>query len=77
MRRKNVVKSLIDAAEAAFFAGIEIHNKPRIPYRYPTSTMLIINAWELSLKAYIYKYINKKLIYTENGHTRAIQNGVI
>ncbi len=77
MRRKNVVKSLIDAAEAAFFAGIEIHNKPRIPYRYPTSTMLIINAWELSLKAYIYKYINKKLIYTENGHTITFSKSLV
>ncbi len=77
MRRKNVVKSLIDAAEAAFFAGIEIHNKPRIPYRYPTSTMLIINAWELSLKAYIYKYINKKLIYTENGHTITFSKALV
>ena len=62
-RKKNVVKSLLDSAEAAFFAAIEIHNKPRIPYRYATSTMLIINAWELVLKAFIYKYIQKKDIY--------------
>ena len=48
-RKKNVAKSLIDSAESAIFAGIEIHNKPRIPYRYPTATLLIINAWELAL----------------------------
>lgn len=42
-RKKNVVKSLIDSAESAIFAGIEIHNKPRIPYRYPTATLLVIN----------------------------------
>ena len=68
-RKKNVVKSLIDSAESAIFAGIEIHNKPRIPYRYPTATLLIINAWELALKAYVYKYIGKKLIYTDKNHT--------
>lgn len=68
-RKKNVVKGLIDSAEAAFFAGIEIHNKPKIPYRYPTATLLIINAWELALKAYIYKYINKKQIFVDKNHT--------
>ena len=68
-RKKNVVKSLIDSAESAIFAGIEIHNKPRIPYRYPTATLLVINAWELALKAYIYKYIGKKLIFTDKNHT--------
>lgn len=68
-RKKNVAKSLIDSAESAIFAGIEIHNKPRIPYRYPTATLLIINAWELALKAYVYKYIGKKKIYEEKNHT--------
>ena len=68
-RKKNVVKSLIDSAESAIFAGIEIHNKPRIPYRCPTATLLVINAWELALKAYIYKYIGKKLIFTDKNHT--------
>lgn len=68
-RKKNVAKSLIDSAESAIFAGIEIHNKPRIPYRYPTATLLIINAWELALKAYVYKYIGKKRIYEEKNHT--------
>lgn len=37
-RRKNVVKSLVDSAESAIFAGIEIHNKPRIP----TDTLIVI-----------------------------------
>jgi len=68
-RKKNVVKSLIDSAESAIYAGIEIHNKPRIPYRYPTATLLVINAWELVLKAFVYKYIGKKLIYEDKDHT--------
>ena len=49
--------------EKALFAGIEIHNKPNIAYRYPTATILIINAWELALKAYVYQYIGKKKLY--------------
>lgn len=36
-------------------------------YRYPTAVILIINAWELTLKAYIYKFISKKGIYEKKG----------
>jgi hypothetical protein len=71
-RGKSITKLLLDSSQAALFAGIEIHNKPHISYRYPTSTLLIINAWELVLKAYIYKYISKKLIYeSDNKHTKS------
>ena len=50
-RGKSVTKLLLDSSQSALFAGIEIHNKPHIDYRYPTSVILIINAWELALKA--------------------------
>ena len=76
-RRKNVVKSLVDTAESAIFAGIEIHNKPRIPYRYPTATLLVINAWELALKAYVYKYIGKKQIYVDKEHTISFSKALV
>lgn len=67
---KSVKKLLLDSSKAALFAGIEIHNKPNIAYRYPTAVILIINAWELALKAYVYKYINRKKIYENDGqHT--------
>lgn len=69
-RGKSVTKLLLDSSQAALFAGIEIHNKPHIDYRYPTSVILIINAWELALKAYVYKYIGKRKIYEKDGkHT--------
>ena len=70
-RGKSVTKLLLNSSIAALFAGIEIHNKPNIPYRYPTTIILIINAWELVLKAYVYKYISKKNIYEnkKGGHT--------
>ena len=76
-RKKNVVKSLVDSAESAIFAGIEIHNKPRIPYRYPTATMLIINAWEWALKAYVYKFISKKMIFENKNHTISFSKALI
>ena len=66
-RGKSLTKLLLDSSRAAMFAGIEIHNKPHISYRYATTAMLIINAWELVLKAYVYKYINKKQIYESDG----------
>ena len=79
-RGKGVKKLLLDASQAAMFAGIEIHNKPNISYRYPTAIILIINAWELALKAYVYKFIGKKKIYEDDGkHTISFKkaNGLV
>ena len=70
-RGQSVAKLLLDSSQAALFAGIKIHNKPHIAFRYPTATILIINAWKLALKAYVYEYIGKKQIYESNGtHTK-------
>ena len=78
-RGKSVTKLLLDSSEAALFAGIEIHNKPHIAYRYPTSVILLINAWELVLKAYVYKYIGRKKIYEngKDGHTISFTKALI
>lgn len=77
-RGKSVTKLLLDSSQAALFAGIEIHNKPHIAFRYPTATILIINAWELALKAYVYKYIGKKQIYEKDGvHTKSFSKILI
>lgn len=77
-RGKSVKKLLLDSSQAALFAGIEIHNKPHIAYRYPTATILVINAWELALKAYIYKYINRKKIYEADGkHTITFSKALV
>lgn len=46
-----LVSNSIDAA----LASIEIYNKPNFPYREQIFTILIINAWELLLKAKILK----------------------
>ena len=53
-RKPNVSKILMKNGISAFFSAVEIHNKPRIEFRYPMVIVLLMNAWELSLKSYIY-----------------------
>ena len=62
-RGKSITKIMLDTSQSALFAGVEIHNKPHVSYRYPTAVILIVNAWELALKAYVYKYVGKTKIY--------------
>lgn len=75
-KRKMVQNNLIKNSTAAYFAAIEIHNKPNISYRYETTTLLMMNAWELVLKAYTKKYIKKKSIYTKDSHTISIDKAI-
>ncbi len=58
-RNPPVAKSLIKNSISAYLSAIEIHNKPNIEYRYEIVIILVINAWELLLKAYIYKFYKK------------------
>ena len=44
-KRHNMVQhNLVKNAIAAYFAAVEIHNKPNIPYRYQTVSLLLTNA---------------------------------
>lgn len=54
--KENIIDKLIGNSKAAMFAAIELHNKPIFQYRYEVSIILIINSWELLLKAYLIKY---------------------
>lgn len=54
-------KALRNNSKAAILAAIEIYNKPQIEYRDECFTILLINAWELLLKAILSK--NKRHIY--------------
>lgn len=76
MARKMVLNNLIKNSIAAYFAAVEIHNKPAIPYRYETVTLLMMNAWELALKAYVKKYIKRRSIFTSDGHTITIEKAL-
>ena len=40
---------------SAMLAAIEIYNKPRMEYRDEVTVLLVVNAWELALKAALKK----------------------
>jgi|SaaInlStandDraft_4_1057021.scaffolds.fasta_scaffold12645_1 hypothetical protein len=54
-------RALLGNACAALSASIEIYNKPKIEYRDECSVILLVNAWELLLKAILSK--KRKRIY--------------
>jgi hypothetical protein len=65
-----VYKALCLNAQSAMFAAIEIHNKPVFEYRYEVCTILVINAWELALKAYIAKRMKTVKLILKDGTTK-------
>lgn len=66
MKKNQIFYNLKKNSYSAFSAAIEIHNKPNIEYRYETVTILLLNAWELILKAFVKKYTRKKLFKSNN-----------
>jgi hypothetical protein len=55
---------LVEKAEAAMLAAIEIYNKPSFPYREESFAILALNAWELLLKA--------RLLLSRDGDRRVL-----
>ena len=54
-------KKLLGNSKAAIMAAIEIYNKPMFQYRDECTVILLLNAWELLLKAILSK--NKKSVF--------------
>jgi hypothetical protein len=48
-------KYLRDSAKSALLGAIEVYNKPSLAYREETFAVLLVNAWELLLKAILAK----------------------
>ncbi len=48
-------KRLLDKSIAAALAAIEVYNKPHFRYREESFVVLLVNAWELLLKAKLLK----------------------
>ena len=61
MNYRGSSKHLVRNAKSALLAAIEIYNKPGFQYRDECFVILLLNAWELALKALISK--NKGSIY--------------
>ncbi|WP_204801733.1 DUF3644 domain-containing protein [Mycobacterium riyadhense] len=55
MNYRGSYRKLQGNAVSAILAAIEIYNKPRFPYRDEVFVVLLINAWELLLKAIVSK----------------------
>jgi hypothetical protein len=53
----DLASALAANARSAILAAVEIHNKPVFTYRYEVCTLLVINAWELALKAHIARHL--------------------
>jgi hypothetical protein len=61
MNLKGSYRALRNNSKAAMLAAIEIYNKPQISYRDECFTILLVNAWELLVKAILSK--NKQRIF--------------
>lgn len=55
MNYRGSYRHLIQNSKAALLAAIEIYNKPRITYRDECFVILLLNAWELAVKALLSK----------------------
>lgn len=66
---KAVYKQLVDKSVAAAIAAIEVYNKPDFRYREESFVILLVNAWELLLKAKILKDCKNRLssLYIKHG----------
>ncbi|WP_396153536.1 DUF3644 domain-containing protein [Flavobacterium sp.] len=73
-RRSPIAKNLLKNSVAGMFSAIEVHNKPIIAYRYETVVLLVLNSWELVLKAYLYKYHKTVKLFHKDGTTKQFEN---
>ncbi|MHA4855096.1 DUF3644 domain-containing protein [Rhodococcus sp. MSC1_016] len=49
------IRRLVDNSLAAMLSAVEVYNKPQMTYRDEITVMLVVNAWELALKATLRK----------------------
>lgn len=61
MNYRGSYRHLLRNSESAMLAAIEIYNKPRLEYRDECFVILLLNAWELLLKAILSK--NKQSVF--------------
>ncbi len=71
-----IKESLIENSKSAIIAAIEIHNKPIFSYRYEVSTILLINAWELLLKAMIAENFPEVKLINKDGTSKSFEECV-
>lgn len=70
MNYRGSYRKLLGNGKAALLASVEIYNKPRIEYRDECFVILLLNAWELVLKAVISKS-GQSIFYAKKRHEAA------
>jgi len=73
---KPLSESLIENSKSAIISSIELHNKPVFNYRYEICTMLVINGWELLLKAFINENYPEVKLILKDGTTKPFMDCV-
>lgn len=79
MPRHPLSKRMAQAAIAALLAAIEIYNKPTVEYREQTFAVLIVNAWEVLLKARILQENGNKIgsiLEQQSKGNRIVRDGI-
>ena len=73
---KPLTEALVENSKTAIISCVELHNKPKFDYRYELVTILIINAWELLLKAYINENHPEIKLIKKDGTTKPFEECV-
>jgi hypothetical protein len=73
---ERTIKSLVTNSQSALFAAVEIHNKPIFPYRYEVCTILLVNSWELILKAFLIERRPDIKISKDDGSTKTFEESI-
>ena len=61
MSRKAKYQDILEKSVQADLSAIEVYNKPDFKYREESFSILMVNAWELLLKAKVLKDNNNRL----------------
>ena len=69
MNYRGSYRKLLGNSKAAMMAAIEIYNKPTFAYRDECAVILLLNAWELFLKAILSKNA-KSVFYPKREETQ-------
>lgn len=69
------IKRLVDNSLSAILSAVEVYNKPQMTYRDEVTVILVVNAWELALKATL-RQKNRSIFYPKQRGERYRSIGI-
>lgn len=69
------IKRLVDNSLAAMLAAVEVYNKPQMTYRDEVAVIMVVNAWELALKAAL-RQKNRSIFYPKKRKEQYLSIGI-